>query len=314
MLDVRRLRLLAEFAARGTVAATARALHLPGPAVSQQLAALEREAGTALFEKQGRNLRLTSAGQLLVDHARVVLGDLAAAEAELAALRQGRRGTVRIAAFPSAARVLVPLLWPEPGTAEADDWAPLPHLVEHEPAAAEAALQQHTVDIAVTQSYSLLPRPLPPACERRPLLDEPVFLAVHPAHAANLGLAPGAEADLTWFADAAWLLSGQGTPCRELTHRACGAAGFVPRPVAEASDFAVLAALVARGAGVTLIPRLALPEPTRELSLHPLRTPLLRHIHVLHRAGTGRHPDIQRTLRRLDEVARIVTARYPTSP
>lgn len=157
MLEVRRLRLLAEFATRGTVAATAEALHLTGPAVSQQLAALEKESGVPLLEKRGRTLHLTSAGQLLVDHARVLLDNLAAAESDLAALRRGERGTVRIAAFPSAARTLIPLLWPDPYAA--GHQAPTLHLVEHEPEAAEAALLRHRVDIAVTHSYSLLPRP-----------------------------------------------------------------------------------------------------------------------------------------------------------
>src|SRR6185312_13671280 len=100
MMDVRRLRLLRELSVHGTVTATAEALHLTGPAVSQQLAALEKEAGVPLLEKQGRTLRLTLAGQRLVEHADVILGNLAAADAELQALREGSRGTVSIAAFP----------------------------------------------------------------------------------------------------------------------------------------------------------------------------------------------------------------------
>ena len=66
MLDVRRLRVLRELAARGTIAATADALGYTAPAVSQQLAALEREAGVALLERNGRRRRLTPAGEELV--------------------------------------------------------------------------------------------------------------------------------------------------------------------------------------------------------------------------------------------------------
>src|SRR5689334_19750956 len=108
MLDVRRLRLLRDLRVHGTVTATADALHLSGPAVSQQLAALEREAGVPLLEKHGRTLRLTAAGRLLVDHAEVILGQLATVEADLRALRGGGRGLARVAVFPSAARVLIP--------------------------------------------------------------------------------------------------------------------------------------------------------------------------------------------------------------
>ncbi|MER5734938.1 LysR family transcriptional regulator [Streptomyces sp. NPDC002262] len=297
-MDVRRLRVLAEFAARGTVAATSRALHLTGPAVSQQLAALEREADLQLLEKRGRTLHLTAAGQRLVDHAHVVLGDLAAAESDLAVLRGGGHGTVRIAAFPSAARILVPRLWPEPGTAP-DPRDPVLHLTEHEPPAAEAALLQRQADIALTHSYSLLPRPLPPGCEQRTLFEEPVHLVMHPAVAAAHHLAPDDPADLRDFAHDPWLLPDTRTACHEMAQRACGAAGFAPTATAVAGDFAVLSALAARGAGVALIPRMALPPHGPDLSVHPLRAPVHRGVHALYRSGTARHPAIRNVLDRL---------------
>ncbi|MFF7469623.1 LysR substrate-binding domain-containing protein [Streptomyces sp. NPDC008092] len=302
MLDVRRLRLLAEFAAQGTVAATAEALHLTGSAVSQQLAALEKEAGVPLLLKRGRRLELTAAGQRLIDHAHVVLGNLAAAESELAAMRRGERGSVRIAAFPTAARALLPRLWPDPGQAPAPD-APVIHVFEQEPHAAEAALGRHQVDIAVTHTYSLVPRPLPPGCEQRALFEEPVLLVLHPADAARHGLAAGAPAELKDFADAPWLLPGPETACHEMTQRACGAAGFVPQPVAVANDFTVLTALISRRAGVALIPRLALPSPSPELSVHMLTTPVHRSVQAVYHTGTGRRPDICGTLDMLASAA-----------
>ncbi|TWV55442.1 LysR family transcriptional regulator [Streptomyces misionensis] len=302
MLEVRRLRVLAEFAARGTVAATAEALHLTGPAVSQQLAALERETGLTLLERQGRTLRLTEAGRRLVDHAAVVLGTLAAAESDVAALRRGERVRVRIAAFPSVARAVLPGLWPGPD-GPADPEAPLVELVEHEPDRAEAALARREVDLAVTHSYSLLPRPLPAGCERRDLFREPVYLVLHAAEADERALAAGAPADLAAFADAAWLLPGPDTACHEMARRACGAAGFVPRAVAVASDFAVLCALAARRAGVALIPRLALPEAVPPgLRVHALKDPVHRCVHAVYRAGTGGHPGTRRVLTRLAAV------------
>ncbi|WBO63208.1 LysR family transcriptional regulator [Streptomyces camelliae] len=292
---MRRLRLLAEFAARGTVAATAEALHLTGSAVSQQLAALEKEAGVPLLLKRGRRLELTAEGQRLVDHAHVVLGNLAAAESDLAAMRRGERGSVRIAAFPTAARALLPRLWPDPGQVPPPD-APVIQVVEHEPHAAEAALRKHQVDIAVTHTYSLVPRPLPPGCEQRALFEEPVLLVLHPADAARHGLSADAPAELGHFADAPWLLPGPETACHEMAQRACGAAGFVPRPVAVANDFTVLTALITRRAGVALIPRPALPAPSPELSVHTLTTPVRRSVQAVYHMGMGRRPDIAGTL------------------
>jgi DNA-binding transcriptional LysR family regulator len=294
MLDVRRLRLLHHLAAYGTVTATAEALRLTGPAVSQQLAVLEREAGLPLLEKHGRTLRLTAAGRLLVAHAEIILGDLAAAEAELAALRGGAQGTVRVAAFPSAARTLMADVWAE---LQRHPERPLVlQLIEHEPDEAVRALTRREVDLALAHAYTLLPRELPAGCERHPLLDDPVLLALHPATAEERGLTPGATADLAAFAGMPWLVPGSETSCHEMIGRACGAAGFVPVPVAQAGDFSVLTALVAAGAGVALVPRMALPEALPEISLHPLSRPVTRSVFAVTRAGTGRRPEIRHLL------------------
>lgn len=302
LLDVRRLRLLRDLSVYGTVAATAEALHLTGPAVSQQLAALEREAGLPLLEKHGRTLRLTPAGSRLVAHADVILGTLAAADADLQVLRGSRRGTVRVAAFPSAARVLLPRVW-----RLLDGDGPELRIAEHEPEAATSALRQGEADVAIVHAYSLLPRDLPPGCEARRLADEPVLLAVHPDEAARRGLAAGQPADLASFGGAAWLMPGPETSCYELIRRACGAAGFVPAPVAVATDFSVLTALVAAGAGVALVPRMGLPSDTSGVSLHPLTSPVTRTITALTRAGEANQPRLARVLEHLHTAAAELT-------
>src|SRR5215213_620415 len=103
MLDLRRLKLLREVDARGTVHGAARALDYTPSAVSQQLAVLEREAGAKLLERSGRNVRLTDAGRVLVRHAATLLDGVEAAEAELADVATGRpAGVVRVSAFQSA--------------------------------------------------------------------------------------------------------------------------------------------------------------------------------------------------------------------
>jgi DNA-binding transcriptional ArsR family regulator len=108
MLDVRRLHMLRELSERGTIAATAGALGYSAPAVSQHLAALERQVGVALLERQGRRVVLTPAARLLVGRTERVLAELEAAEAELATGSGEVRGSVRLAAFPTAAATLVP--------------------------------------------------------------------------------------------------------------------------------------------------------------------------------------------------------------
>jgi DNA-binding transcriptional LysR family regulator len=156
----------------------------------------------------------------------------------------------------------------------------------------------------VRLNHSLLPRDLPPGCEQHHLLEDPVLLAVSPALAARHWLEPGQPVRLAAFADENWLLPGPETSCHELTRRACGAAGFVPRSVAVASDLSVITALVGVGAGAAVVPRMALPAALAGVSLHPLTEPVTRSVSVLTTAGEGRQPHLSRVLDSLRAAAR----------
>ncbi|HMH37477.1 MAG TPA: LysR family transcriptional regulator, partial [Streptosporangiaceae bacterium] len=216
MLDVRRLRVLHAVSAYGSVTAAAAALGYSAPAVSQQLAALEREVGMRLTERAGRGVELTPAAHILVGHTDALLARLDAAEADLAALRDQITGRVALAAFPSAAASLVPAAW----TALADS-APQVRLdlTEMEPEESLPAVLRGETDVAVAHEYDLLPRPLDPLFERRELLDDPVVLAI-PADSAlsraSLGPVPLAE-----LAGQPFLAPRQATSCAEMIQRAC---------------------------------------------------------------------------------------------
>ena len=175
MIDMRRLRVLHAVSAYGSVTAAAAALGYSAPAVSQQLAALEREVGMRLTERAGRGLELTPAAQILVGHTDALLARLDAAEADLAALRDQVAGQVTLAAFPSAAASLVPAAW-----AALAGSAPQVRLdlTEMEPEESLPAVLRGETDVAVAHEYDLLPRPLDPLFERRELLDDPVVLAI----------------------------------------------------------------------------------------------------------------------------------------
>src|SRR3954447_15010479 len=108
MLDVRRMRVLKEVAAHGSFSAAAESLSFTQSAVSQQVAALEREAGAKLVERRARGIRLTPAGEALVSHADAILARLDDAEQELAAIAGLKGGRVRVASFQSAGATLVP--------------------------------------------------------------------------------------------------------------------------------------------------------------------------------------------------------------
>src|SRR5881275_2529507 len=108
MLDVKRMRILKEVADHGSFSAAAEALSYTQSAVSQQIAALEREAGTKLVERSARGIRLTDAGEALVRHTEAVLANLAEAEAELEPHATAAHARERLASFPSAGSAIIP--------------------------------------------------------------------------------------------------------------------------------------------------------------------------------------------------------------
>lgn len=299
MLDIRRLRVLHAVSTYGSVTAAAAALGYSAPAVSQQLAALEREVGMRLTERAGRGIELTPAAAILVAHTDALLARLDAAESDLAALRDQIAGRVAVAAFPSAAATIVPAAWA--ALAQAAPNVQL-DLIEMEPDESLPAVLRGQTDVAVAHEYDLLPRPLDPLFERRELARDPVLLAV-PASSPLAGT-PSRPVPLASLAGQPFLAPRGHTSCAEMIQRACARAGFVPRVVARASDFAVLLSLVAAGAGLTLVPELAagnLPEGVRLLS--PAE-PVTRQIFTVSRRGGDRKPAVRVVLDALAEAAR----------
>ena len=294
MLDVRRLRVLHAVSAYGSVTAAAAALGYSAPAVSQQLAALEREVGMRLTERAGRGVELTPAAHILVGHTDALLARLDAAEADLAALRDQIAGRVTLAAFPSAAAGLVPAAW-----AALAGSAPQVRLdlTEMEPEESLPAVLRGETDVAVAHEYDLLPRPLDPLFERRELLDDPVVLAIPADYPAD-GPVPLAE-----LAGQPFLAPRQATSCAEMIQRACARAGFVPRVVARASDFQVLLSLVAAGAGVTLVPGLAARWLPPRVRLVPPADPVTRRVFTVSRRGGDRKPAVRVVLDAVSDAA-----------
>ena len=258
-----------------------------------------------LTERAGRGLELTPAALILVGHTDALLARLDAAEADLAALRDQVAGRVAVAAFPSAAASFVPAGW-----AALAGSAPQVRLdlTEMEPEESLPAVLRGETDVAVAHEYDLLPRPLDPLFERRELLSDPVLVAVPEAHplAASDGMVP-----LTALAGLPFLAPRDTTSCAEMIQRACARAGFVPRVVARASDFAVLLSLVAAGAGVTLVPALGARPPGAHLlgahlpGVRLLRPadPVTRQVFTVSRRAADRKPAVRVVLDALTAAA-----------
>ncbi|WP_330333916.1 LysR family transcriptional regulator [Streptomyces sp. NBC_00536] len=295
MLDVRRLRLLRELARRGTIAAVAEALSFSPSAVSQQLSVLEREAGLALLERTGRRVRLTPAGQRLVGHAEAVLERLERAEADLAEARGGLAGALRVGAFPTATRALVPAAL----VALARRHPALEAMVrETDPAAVAHALRAGDLDVALVHEYDFVPGPAEPGLDSEPLYREAMYLAEPAPESVPVPpAAPAADqgAVLRAHRDAPWITATSGTLCHAMTVRACQAAGFTPRERHRVDEFATVLALVAAGQGVAVVPQLGVPVRSGVPGVPGVlltRLPMERRTNIAFRSGSAAHPAV----------------------
>jgi DNA-binding transcriptional LysR family regulator len=300
MLDVRRMRILREVAARGSIAAAAQALSFTPSAVSQQLAALEREAGVALVERGPRSVRLTDAGRALVAHTDAIVARLAAAEDELQAIAGLRDGTLRVASFPTAYATVMPAAIAEfrrrhPGVELT--------LTEADPRVALRQLKAGELDLALLYEYDFVPLPDDAAVERVRLLEDPIRLVLARNHPA----ARRRSVRLADLADESWVTSTARSSCHLFVERACRAAGFEPNIGFESDDHGVWQGLAAAGVGVALAPDLALTSVHPGVAVRPIALqPLERRIDAAFRTGGRRLPAVAAML---DVLADAVAAR-----
>jgi DNA-binding transcriptional LysR family regulator len=300
MLDVRRMRVLREVAQRGSFSAAAEALAYTQSAVSQQIAALEREAGTKLVERNARGVRLTDAGRVVVRHADAILARLADAEAELEAIAGLRGGRLRLASFPSAGASVMPK-----AIAVFRDRHPAVELSLQlaEPDDAVALIRAGEIDVALTISTTF-----EGLCaygsdiDELHLMDDPMYVILpqtHPlAHRRSLRLADLAEEQ--------WTLGATGTcPDTSIFLRTCQAAGFEPRISFESSDYPAIQGFVAAGMGVSFIPDLALITVRDDIVVRSLGTrPPVRRIMAATLRDSYSSPAKEAMLAVLEEVSR----------
>jgi DNA-binding transcriptional LysR family regulator len=289
MLDLRRLRLLRELAARGTIGAVAEALSYSPSAVSQQLAQLEREAGVPLLERVGRNVRLTAAAQALVGHTDAMLARMEEAEADLEATAEQITGTLRVASIQSACLYL---LAPALQRLSAEHPALRVEVTDAEPDVALPALALGSLDLVLGDEYPFLPQAPDPRLDVQPLLEERFRVMLprgHPLAAA------GGPVALAGLRDEPWAVGRPGTNYAELALRACRAlGGFEPDIRHRSTDLLILLALVAAGQAVTLLPDLvrAGREPN-VVACDVAEAPLTRTVFSAIRRGSVRRPALR---------------------
>nr|BFE62461.1 LysR family transcriptional regulator [Dactylosporangium thailandense] len=292
MLDPWRLKLLGDLAALGTVRAVAQAAHLSPSTVSQQLAVLEREAGARLFERAGRRLRLTDAGETLARHARTILDQMETARAEVAGDGSAPAGRLTIGAFTSAVNTFVLTairrLRAEHPRLRVD-------LRELDPTEGIPALRRGACDIAVTADLFDGGAPVDDEILHTPLATDRVVLVTAAAPVAG-------PVDLAAYSGAVWSAERPGTWTHDLITRACRRAGFEPDVTAVFASYGPLLAHVEAGLSVTLLPELAV-DARYEVAAHPLREPLRRRITAAVRASAATRPSVAAALAALSAAA-----------
>jgi DNA-binding transcriptional LysR family regulator len=303
MLDPRRLRVLREVATRGSFAAAAEALSFTQSAVSQQVATLEREAGTRLVERGVRPVRLTDAGRALLAHAEAVLARLDEAEQELGEIARLRRGRLRLASFPTAIATLVPRAvalfnqrHPDVDLTVIDDHGQglIPRLARWE------------LDLALIYEHEALPEPAV-ELERTHLLEDPFDLGVPDGHP----LAARASVALEELAGETWIGGAPGSAYGAIVLHSCRAAGFEPRFAFGSDDYNAVQAFVAVGLGIAILPHLALTFVRPGLHRVRLTVPPVRHIVAARLAASYRSAATTSMLSVLKETADAFIASRP---
>jgi DNA-binding transcriptional LysR family regulator len=262
MLDTHRLRLLREFAERGTIVAAAAALGYTPSAVSQQLATLEREAGVALLDRTARRAELTDSGRRLAAHAERILALVEEAEADLSGREPS--GRVTVTAFPTAAVAFAPALV---RTVRAHTGLTL---LLRQAAAGEGLRQVRTgeADIALIDVWSgRAPGPDRGSLRYRHLVDDPLVLVVPRGHASA---GPQVPVDLSQLLDQPWMASPAGEPSRQAVDRLLAEAGGTGPAPWEFEGLATILSLVARGIGIAALPRLVLAAGDQRVSVREL--------------------------------------------
>jgi molybdate transport repressor ModE-like protein len=296
MLDVRRMRVLREVAARGSFSAAAEALSFTQSAVSQHVAALEREAGTQLVERRRNGVRLTEAGRVLVGHADAILARIESAEDDLAALAGLRGGRLRLISFQSGGSTLAPR-----AVAAFHERHPQVELsmLEAEPEEAGERLKCGEVDLALVYDHESTPGLLAPGLALIHLLDDRYDAVLPKGHA----LAGRRRLSLSDLAGDHFVASTSVCGCRKITESVCREAGFEPQVAFEADETMAAQALVAAGVGVTLLPQLALTTIHPGVVARRLTDPPARRIWAARLEGAYASPASDAMLQTLQDVA-----------
>ncbi|WP_316759199.1 LysR family transcriptional regulator [Streptomyces herbicida] len=271
MYDPIRLAALVAVAEAGSITRAAERLGYTPPALSQQLAKLEREAGTALLVRHHRGARLTDAGELLVARARRVLDELEQARHELARLAGLSGGTLRLGTFPTAGTHLLPPVLSAFHRAHPDVEL---SVADYDPPTGVAAVAAGEVDLALTHAYHPAePVPVPSSVGLEPVLVEELVLVTAPGHALS---SDSSRLPLSGLAGQPLVSMAPELPARQGVEALLARAGATPSVLVPTPGYAVVCALVSAGLGVAVVPEMVARTAVTPVGVRPLGAGELR--------------------------------------
>lgn len=252
MVNPVHLRTLLEVTLRGSFAAAAVQLGYTASAVSQQMSALEREAGVTLFERSARSVRPTETAFVMARHAAKVLTDIDALLAATSRTHDTTAQEVRLGIFPSLATYALPRLlrlpqWPNLGINL--------KVFVAEPAQTIQGLRTGgELDLALVYQVGQGGLAWPHSINRQWLGDDN-FRVVLPE---SWGLQAGSQVSASQLAEMPWIMHHPGTADATVIERLFASCNLHPRVVAYCDDFNASLEMAAAGFGAALVPELAM--------------------------------------------------------
>lgn len=295
------LRAIAALAVHGSMTAAAGTLGYTPSAVSQQIARLERDVRQVLIERRGRTVTLTDAGRIMAESAGRVINELEAMSAQLQAHGATVRGELKVAAFATAARGLLPRAVRDLTQAHPELTVQVLEVDSHR---AVELVTRGSVDLAIAHDWKGVPLALPEGMDARQLGDDVSDVLVPVTHR----LAGAASVDFSDLVDEAWLYE-PGSVAHDFLLHAYRAAPEPARFGHMVTEYASQIEMVGAGLGLALVPRMGrgpLPEGVRALTV---ASAPVRRIYGVWRAATGPRPALQATLQTL---ADALAGRSPT--
>jgi DNA-binding transcriptional LysR family regulator len=294
-VEMRHLTALSEVARERSFGRAAAKLGYTQSAVSSQVATLEKIVGQRLLERSRRNqaVVLTAAGAVLLRHGAAIADELRRARENIAALAVGQAGRIRIGIYQSIGQSVIPAIV----QAFARD-VPRVTVELAEPRGGSSVLDllsRRAIDVAFTD----FPLRSPPGVHAVPLLRDDYCLVVQRGHRLDRSGPVALEA-----------LGGErliflGDPSQQGTEQRLASAGVDVSHALHIGDCPTLNALVAAGAGVGVVPALAV-RPSAELAQLELRPPLPPSIVALAWQREQLSPAVQRFITVAREVAASV--------